>query len=78
MTVEWHTTQQSLKKDLAQQKEPHYTDVSSGETESPVFNQYKFNMGESPPTADGIQFKAYALVREKDVELLGMAALMFE
>ena len=45
MSVEWEGVDESTKAILAAENEIFRTDVSSGDNEAPVFNDYKFNMG---------------------------------
>jgi hypothetical protein len=72
MSVEWHGATEVSKAQLAQQNQIFRTDVSSGDNEAPVFNDYKFNMGVMPDSSvvDGLTFKAYS-ISGRNVETLG-------
>jgi hypothetical protein len=77
MSIEWHSSEKVTKKDLVKPAELHRTDISSGESDSVIFNTYQFNLGAAPTTADGLTFKAYAVI-DRDVDLIGEMTILFD
>jgi hypothetical protein len=77
MSVEWHNSSDEGKP--AQQNQIFRTDVSSGDNNQPVFNNYRFNLGPMPDSsiADGLNFKAYS-ISGRSVETLGEVSILFD